>query len=177
MQKPCLHCCEETIQSFTLQIIHEKLQYNSAFTNIRSQMLLMIALISCFCAFVKLHSFFLIFVFFFLHSNELCTSYWWEKCVPEKIYFDSPYAFRQENCQGVKSPDLLPCRSNSNSAFSFFCVLNKMFDCLGSVWCLNKEEMSEGDIPPTIDAKSAGSTGTHNRLPWPTGYQLAHSEF
>ena len=46
-------------------------------------------------------------------------------------------------------------------------VLNKVFDCLGS------DEINE-DVPPISSAKVAGSTEAHNRLPWPTGYQLDH---
>lgn len=56
-----------------------------------------------------------------------------------------------------------------------FSVLNKMFDCLRKAWCLKKDEMNEGDIPPITDAK--GGTGAHSRHSWPTGYQLDCSEF
>lgn len=53
-------------------------------------------------------------------------------------------------------------------------VLNKLFDCLGSVWCLNKDEMNGGDVPFVTGPKAAGSTEAHSRLPRPSSY---HSEF
>lgn len=56
-------------------------------------------------------------------------------------------------------------------------VLNEVFDCLGIVWCLSKEEMKEGVVPPVAGAKAAGSTEAHNRLPWPPGSHLDRSEF
>lgn len=55
-------------------------------------------------------------------------------------------------------------------------VLNKVFDCLQSVWYLNKDEMNE-DVPLITGPKAAGGTEAQNGLPWPSNYQLNHSDF
>lgn len=53
-------------------------------------------------------------------------------------------------------------------------VLNKLFDCLGTVWCLNKDEINRGDVSFVTGPKAADSTEAHSRLPWLSSY---HSEF
>lgn len=56
-------------------------------------------------------------------------------------------------------------------------VLNQVFDCLGSVWCLNKDEMDGGDAPFITGPEAAGGTEVQNDPPWPSNYQPNHSEF
>lgn len=166
-QKPCLYCYEEAIQSFILQIIHEKLQQcfhthkmPDASRGSNNIMVLHLYRTSQVCFIASCAH----------HTDGECTSVEWHTLT------DLIHSGRiTEMVWGIQVCPETFCPAAATTVLLF--VLNEMFVCLGIVWCLNKDEMNNRDVPPIPGAKAPSSTKAHNRLPWSTGYLLDHSEF